>query len=257
MRIILAMIISSFFFACTKKEEKKETAQMPTKKLEMNEPIEKLGYQLYFDKRFSMDNSISCNTCHDITHQKPGTDGLATSKGINSQFGGRNAPTVWNAKFLSVQFWDGRAKDLADQAKGPIINPIEMGMTDHDMAISRIKDNEAYKELFKEAFPDDKNPVNIENAAKAIAAFESLLTTTDSPFDKYKAGDKSALSAEAQKGYELFQSVGCISCHSGDHFSGPSMPTGTGFFMKFPTFEDNEYVKKYGFKQDTGRHQVT
>jgi len=242
--------------ACTKKSGQKETSA--TKKVEAtgkvwsaSTSLEELGYHLYFDKRLSADNSISCNSCHDITNQKGGVDGLPTSVGINGQKGGRNAPTVWNAKFLSVQFWDGRAKDLADQAKGPITNPIEMGMENHEAAISKIKDVDGYKKLFAEAFKDQEDPINIENAAKAIAAFESTLITLNSPYDKGK------MSAEAQAGFNTFKEVGCVSCHSGDHFAGPQLPIGTGFYMKFPTFPKADLEEKYEFSGDMGRYEVT
>lgn len=247
-------IIALLFISACKKEDSKSEAKKTWK---AQSPIEELGYQLYFDKRLSADNSISCNTCHDVTHQKGGVDGLATSTGINGQKGERNAPTVWNATFLSAQFWDGRAKDLADQAKGPITNPIEMGMESHDATIEKIKVVQGYQDAFKKAFPDEENPINIENLAKAIAAFESTLTTINSPFDQFKIGKKDALNEMQKKGYENFKSIGCTSCHSGDHFAGPEMPLGNGFFMKFPSFPNAEIEAKYEFTKDPGRFEVT
>lgn len=212
-----------------------------------------LGKQLFFDKRLSSDNTVSCNTCHDVN--TGGVDGLPTSKGINNQFGGRNSPTVYNAAYLSVQFWDGRANTLEDQAKGPIVNPVEMGMKDHGLAVEKIKKVAGYIEPFEKVF--GKNSINIENMAKAIAAYERTLVTVTSPYDKYLAGDKKAMSAEAIEGMNLFNSTGCIACHSGPNFAGPKLPIGTGFYQKFPTFEDNTYVKKYDFKKDKGRADVT
>ncbi len=215
-------------------------------------PKEKLGYHLYFETRFSEDRSLSCNSCHDITNRGNGAMDTPVAEGINAQKGGRNSPTVWNAKFLSVQFWDGRAKDLAEQAKGPIINPVEMGMTGHDAAIARLKEVDEYKKLFKEAYPDyEGDPINLENAVGAIAAFEETLTTLDTPYDS------KSMSKEAQKGLETFQEVGCVACHSGDHFAGPNLPVGTGFYMKFPTYPNEELEKKYGFKKDKGRFEAT
>ncbi|MEZ4743066.1 MAG: cytochrome-c peroxidase [Bdellovibrionota bacterium] len=222
-----------------------------------NPQLVKLGKHLYFDPRLSKDNTVSCNTCHDITNKKGGVDGLPTSVGINKQIGGRNAPTVWNATFLSVQFWDGRANSLAEQAKGPIVNPIEMGMPSHEMVISKIGQLQGYKKLFKEAFPKDKQPVNIDNLAGAIAAFESTLVTLNSPFDDYSKGKKSALSLQARRGYDKFNSLGCVSCHSGDHFAGPKLSAGTGFYMKFPTYPGSQYDKKYDLLTDTGRFMET
>lgn len=255
---LIILLLMALPLSCTNKSEKAEKAERAanTQAAEVS-PVVTLGKHLYFDKRLSKDNTISCNTCHNITNKSGGVDGLPTSKGIGNQFGGRNAPTVWNAKFLSVQFWDGRAKDLAEQAKGPITNPIEMGMPTHDLAITKIKDVKGYQDLFKAAFPNQEKPMTIDNLATAIAKFEETLVTTNSPFDKFKAGDKSSMSELAQEGYEKFQSVGCVSCHSGDHFAGPNLPVGTGFYMKFPTIPGSEYDKKYDLLSDTGRYEVT
>lgn len=214
-----------------------------------------LGRMLYFDPRLSADDTVSCNTCHDVTGS--GTDNLPTSKGIGGQFGGRNAPTVWNSAFLTVQFWDGRAPTLEEQAKGPIINPVEMGMANHDVAVAKIKKIKGYAKPFKKAF-GGKDPIHIDNIAKAIAAYERTLLTPDSPHDRFMQGDKTAMSAEAQEGMALFGSLGCVACHNGPNFAGPQLPMGTGFFMKFPTFEEgNPYIAKYDLTSDPGRFEAT
>lgn len=249
--LLTALILLS---GCTKptdsitNEESSKEAEIAWK---ATGPLQELGYHLYFEKRFSADNSISCNSCHNVLNKGNGAQDTPVAEGINSQKGGRNSPTVWNATFLSTQFWDGRAKDLAEQAKGPITNPIEMGMANHDAAIEKIKDVEGYKALFAKAFPGEESPLNIDNVAKAIAAFESTLTTLESPYDK------GMMSEAAKKGYEEFKTVGCVSCHSGDHFAGPSLPVGTGFFMKFPTFPNEELEGKYNFSEDLGRYEAT
>lgn len=215
-----------------------------------------LGKHLYFDTRLSADDTVSCNTCHDITGKKGGVDNLPTSVGIKGQKGGRNSPTVWNASLLSTQFWDGRAEDLAAQAKGPITNPIEMGMKDHDAVIEKLKKIPGYVKAFDAVY--GKDSFNIDNLATAIAAYEATLVTLNSPYDKYQEGDKSAMSPEAIKGMELFSTIGCTSCHSGSAFAGPKLPVGQGFFMKFPTFTDNNpYIKKYNLMKDEGRFEVT
>ena len=250
---ILALCFPLFLSSCFKNN----SPQKSKKKVESLEPIVLLGKHLFFDKRLSKDNTVSCNSCHDITQRKAGIDSLATSKGINGQKGGRNAPTVWNAKFHSVQFWDGRAKNLAEQAKGPITNPIEMGMPNHDLAVTRVKAIKGYQELFKKAYPAEKEPINIDNLAQAIAKFEETLEALNSPFDKFKAGEKKAISTEAQEGYKLFQNTGCIACHSGDHFSGPTLPLGVGFYQKFPTFPAPDFEKQYELSKDLGRYEVT
>jgi len=213
-----------------------------------------LGKKLFFDARLSLDGTVSCNSCHSL--MAGGVDNLATSTGINAQKGGRNAPTVWNAAFLSTQFWDGRAKSLEEQAVGPISNPIEMGMPNHAAAVERIKTIPGYVQEFKSVF-GGKSSITIDNIGKAIATYERTLITPNSPFDRYLGGDKKAISKNARKGSELFQNIGCIACHSGAAFAGPALPDGTGFFQRFPTFGDNQFVKKYKLDADLGRFDVT
>lgn len=212
-----------------------------------------LGQILYFDPRLSDDGTISCNSCHNVMGS--GTDNVPTSMGVRGLRGARNSPTVFNAGLLSVQFWDGRAKDLAEQAKGPLINPVEMGNQTHEDIVARLEKIDGYKPHFKKAFGDEK--IDIDRIADAIAEYEKTLTTLNSPYDKYEAGDKTALTAEQLEGFELFKSNGCTACHSGKNFAGPDMPLGQGFYMKFPTIMDSDYVKKYKLDQDLGRYDVT
>jgi cytochrome c peroxidase len=154
-----------------------------------------------------------------------------------------------------VQFWDGRAATLEDQAKGPIVNPVEMGMENHDAVIQKLSAIPGYKKKFEEVF--GANGLNIDNVAKAIAAYERTLITPDSPYDRFMKGDKKALNKKAQNGMQLVQTMGCVACHSGPSFSGPPMPVGQGFYQKFPLIPGSEYDKKYGFSEDLGRYQVT
>lgn len=212
-----------------------------------------LGKMLYFDPRLSKNGVISCNSCHNV--MLGGDDNRPNSVGVKDQRGGRGAPTVWNAAYQSVQFWDGRAPSLEEQAKGPVTNPIEMGMPNWDEAVKVLKAIPGYAPLFAKAF--DNDGITETNVVNAIAAYERTLITPHSPFDKYVKGDKNALTEQQIKGMETFEKTGCTSCHSGVNFSGPKMPMGTGFFMKFPTFSDNEYVKQYKFTEDLGRHSVT
>lgn len=212
-----------------------------------------LGKMLYMDPRLSSTGTVSCNSCHNV--MEGGDDSRAVSMGVHGQTGGRSAPTVWNSAFHSVQFWDGRADSLEDQAKGPITNPIEMGMKDHDRAMIVIRNIPGYKPYFEKAF--GKDSMNIDNAAKAIAAFERTLITPNSAYDKYVKGDKKALSAQQQKGMNKFAEVGCVACHSGAAFNGPENKIGVGFYAKFPTFTDNDYVAKYKLADDKGRAEVT
>lgn len=213
-----------------------------------------LGKQLFFDPRLSVDGTVSCNSCHNV--MSSGTDNRAVSVGVDGQKGGRSAPTVWNAAFLSVQFWDGRANTLEDQAKGPILNPIEMGMPDHRTAVRRIENLPGYVAQFESVFGGAR-PVSYDNIAKAIAAYERTLITPNSPFDRFQRGDQAALTAEAQRGMKLVEEVGCTGCHNGPNFAGPALPTGQGFFQKFPIYTRNEYVKKYNLADDKGRFTLT
>lgn len=214
-----------------------------------------LGKTLYFDPRLSSTGTISCNSCHNV--MLGGEDNRPVSVGVHGKSGTRSAPSVWNAAFLSVQFWDGRAASLEEQAKGPVTNPIEMGMSDWDAVIKRLQTIPDYQPLFSAAFPKEKTPLTADNAAKAIAAYERTLITPNSPYDRYVQGDKKALTKQQVEGMELMAEVGCLSCHSGANFSGPTQEMGTGFFMKFPTFAGSEYDTKYELLKDSGRYEAT
>lgn len=212
-----------------------------------------LGKQLYFDGRLSLNGKISCFTCHNPN--RGGDDGKPTSTGINGQVGGRNSPTVLNAAFMSVQFWDGRAATLEEQAKGPITNPIEMGMPNHQALIDRLNKFPGYVATFEKVF--GKDSVTIDNVARAIAAYERTLVTPNSPYDKFMAGNKKFLNKPAQKGLELVKSIGCTGCHSGPNFAGPNVGPGEGFYQKFPLIPGTEYERKYELGKDLGRYEVT
>ena len=213
-----------------------------------------LGKMLFFDPRLSSTGTVSCFSCHNV--MEGGDDHRPVSIGVEAQRGGRNAPTVWNAAFLSVQFWDGRAATLEDQAKGPPANPVEMGMKSLTMVIQRIRLIPCYAPYFHQAFgPGDV--ITMDNAAKAIAAYERTLITPGSAYDRYVQGDRAALTPEQVRGMQDIASLGGASCHQGPNFSGPLLPTGTGFFVKFPIYTDNPYVKKYDLEGDLGRYEVT
>jgi cytochrome c peroxidase len=213
-----------------------------------------LGKMLYFDPRLSSNGTVSCFTCHNV--MEGGDDHRPTSIGVHGQAGGRNAPTVWNAAFLSAQFWDGRAATLEDQAKGPPANPIEMGMTDLNATVERIRDIPGYQPYFEQVFGGEES-ITMDNAAKAIAAYERTLITRDSAFDLYMKGDEQALTEQQVRGMETTAAVGCAACHSGSNFAGPPLPTGTPFLQKFPAFTDNAYVSEYRLMDDVGRMNVT
>ncbi|MEI6859474.1 MAG: cytochrome-c peroxidase [Shewanella sp.] len=174
-----------------------------------------LGKMLFFEPRLSKSGFISCNSCHNLS--LGGVDALPTSIGHNWQQGPINSPTVLNAEYGLAQFWDGRAKDLKEQAGGPIANPGEMGYS-HELAVSTVNSMPAYQVRFTEIY--GKDSVNIDNITDAIAEFEKTLVTPNSPFDLYLKGDKSAISAEAKSGYQLFKDKGCITCHNGPAVGG-------------------------------------
>ena len=203
-----------------------------------------LGKKLYFDPRLSLSGVISCNTCHNLSTY--GVDGVETSLGHKFLTGGRNAPTVLNAGFQFRQFWDGRAKDLEEQAKGPILNPVEMDMPNPELVISRLKTIKEYVKEFKKAFPNDKEPVNYDNVAKAIAAFERTLVTP-SRFDEFLKGNTNALTKKEKEGLKLFMEKGCASCHQGVALGGT-------------TYQKMGIVKPYPsalIGEDLGRYNVT
>ncbi|MCK4675575.1 MAG: cytochrome-c peroxidase, partial [Gammaproteobacteria bacterium] len=212
-----------------------------------------LGKMLFMDPRFSSTGTVSCNSCHNV--MEGGDDSRTFSMGVHGKTGGRNAPTVWNSAFHSVQFWDGRADLLEDQAKGPVTNPVEMGVPEIEQAMDKVRAIPGYQPYFEKAF--GKDSMTVVNAAKAVASFERTLITPNSPYDKYVKGDKKAMSAQQVRGMQTFASTGCASCHSGAAFNGPKMEFGQGFYSKFPTFADNAYNKKYDLSADKGREEAT
>lgn len=213
-----------------------------------------LGKALFFDPRISSTGTVSCNSCHNV--MSGGDDNRAVSMGVNGKTGGRSAPTVWNAAFYSTQFWDGRANTLEDQAIGPMTNPVEMGMKDHDAVMSRLKNIAGYRTMFYKAFGNKE--MSIAQVAKAIAAYERTLITPNSAYDKFVKGDKKALNAEQQKGMKLFAETGCTSCHSGPAFNGQhDVEVGIPVLMKFPIMQNNDYIKQYDLLSDKGREAVT
>lgn len=173
-----------------------------------------LGKQLYFDPRLSADDTVSCASCHDPA--KGWSNGEAVATGVGGLKGGRNAPTIINSAYYTLQFWDGRAKTLEDQALGPIQNPIEMKMTLDDV-VGKLNKIPGYKAQFQKVFGTD---VTADGIAKAIAAFERTVLSGDAPYDKFKAGDQSALSEAAQRGLKLFNGkANCKACHTGASFT--------------------------------------
>jgi len=215
-----------------------------------------LGKMLFFEPRLSKSGFISCNSCHNLS--LGGVDALPTSIGHNWQEGPINSPTVLNAEYGLAQFWDGRAKDLKEQAGGPIANPGEMGYT-HELAVSTVNSMPAYRAKFAAIY--GKNSVNIDNITDAIAEFEKTLVTPNSPFDLYLQGEQNAITAEAKAGYQLFKNKGCTSCHNGPAVGG-TMYMKMGLVKPFHTENPAEgriavtgkEADKYVFKVPTLRN---
>jgi len=177
----------------------------------------RLGKQLYFDTRLSADNTISCATCH--TPATGWANHHPTDTGIGGQVGGRNSGTIIDSAYMKYQFWDGREGSLEGQALGPIHNPIEMGETLENV-VRKLNAIPGYKEQFREVFGTD---VTTDGIAKAIASYERTIVSGPSPFDRYLAGDKKAMSKPAVRGMNLFNGKGhCTPCHSGPTFSDQS-----------------------------------
>ncbi len=200
-----------------------------------------LGRMLYYEPRLSKSQQLSCNSCHELARY--GVDGQPTSDGHKGQPGKRNAPTVYNAAAHFAQFWDGRAADVEEQAKGPMLNPVEMAMPSEKVVIAVLKSMPEYVAAFRRAFPADRDPVSFDNAAKAIGAFERKLLTP-SRWDRFLAGDQAALSPEEKAGLNVFLETGCQACHAGPLVGG-------AMFQKLGA------MKPYPDQSDPGRYLVT
>lgn len=203
-----------------------------------------LGAMLYFDPRLSKSALISCNTCHNLG--LGGADYQETSTGHGWQKGPRNSPTVFNSVFNMAQFWDGRAKDLAEQAKGPVQASVEMSNTPENV-IKVLNSMAEYKARFKEAFPAEQDPVTFDNMAKAIEAFEAILLTPNSLFDRFLQGEEEALDSMAKDGLKIFMAKGCADCHGGINMGGDD-------YYHFGVMEVPESSIMAG---DKGRFEVT
>jgi cytochrome c peroxidase len=201
-----------------------------------------LGRKLYFDTKLSIDHTLSCNSCHALDNFGGGADRKPTSDGVAKKKGDRNSPTVLNAGLQLAQFWDGRAAGLKDQAKGPVLNPVEMAMPADGEVVKRLKEDADYQRLFNKAFPAASEKITYDNMAEAIAAFERTLVTHDR-FDDFQEGDDKALNAQELRGLEMVLTFGCTTCHVGPAMGGSSYQK-VGLIHSYPT-------------QDTGREKVT
>ena len=225
--------------------------------LEYDPAKAELGFALFHDPRLSVDNTVSCATCHAL--ETAGVDNHRYSDGVGGQVGGVNAPTVYNAVYNFVQFWDGRAKTLADQAAGPPLNPIEMASESFDQIIAKLAADKDFAKAFNAVYPDGLTEANITDA---IEEFERTLVTPDSRFDKWLRGDDSALNADELAGYELFKKYDCATCHAGPNLGGLSyelMGLRADYFADRGlemTHEDNGRYKETQLERDRHRFKV-
>ena len=216
-----------------------------------------LGFKLYHDTRLSVDNTVSCASCHGLN--TAGVDNKQYSEGVEGKLGGVNAPTVYNAVYNFVQFWDGRATTLADQAAGPPVNPVEMASPNFDAIVAKLNKDKKFVREFKKVYPEGLSQATITDA---IEQFERTLITPNSRFDKYLRGDKTAITAEELEGYELFKKYNCATCHVGKNLGGESyelMGLRKHYFADRGlelTEEDNGRFKQTGVERDRHRFKV-
>jgi len=217
-------------------------ATMPGSENDTQERVA-LGKKLFFDKRLSINDTQSCETCHRLGEDGTGIDHLPTGVGAKGDVGTRNTPTVLNAGWQFAQFWDGRAEDLADQAKQPILNPIEMAMPSAEAVVEKLNKIPEYREAFSSAFPNASPALTYDNLAEAIAAFERTLRS-ESRFDDFLNGDTTALNEQELRGFKFFMKTGCNNCHDGVLLGG-------GLFRNI------EEKALYANQSDRGRIEVT
>jgi len=231
MYVVLPILLWKTMLLCAA-----ELVPLPTT-VQVDEKKVQLGKKLFLDPLLSKDKTLSCMSCHNLTHN--GADIVKHTKGIDGQIGYYNVPTVYNAVYNFRQFWDGRAKDLKDQALQPIENPVEMGNTIEN-ALKDLRRNKTYVQAFNTIYEEGITEVNL---ADALTEFEKTLITPNAPFDKYLRGDKTAISERAIKGYALFKKKGCISCHNGVNIGG-------NLFNKFGIYGDTD-------SKELGRYEIT
>ena len=265
---VLFIMIAFTMGSCGNSEDKKDTATpdfdaktvlddaskffavLPTEALNPDNELTAdkiaLGKVLYYDNKLSKDQTQSCNTCHNIDTY--GVDNQPTSMGDNGGLGNRNSPTTFNAALHISQFWDGRNADVEEQAGGPILNPVEMAIPDEAFILNRLKQVPEYVTMFTAAYPNDADPFTYKNLTFAIGAFERTLLTP-SAFDKYIAGDITAIDETAQKGLKEFMDAGCTQCHAGALLGG-------NMLMKFGLFA-NYWEHTNSSVIDSGKYVVT
>lgn len=222
--------------------------EAPSADNELTDAKINLGRMLYYETRISKGGKMSCNSCHQL--DKYGQDNLPFSPGHEGKLGGRSSPSTYNAALHIAQFWDGRAPTVEEQAKGPVLNPVEMGMPSADFVVDVLKSIPGYVEAFKAAFPGEADPINYNNFGKAVGAFERKLVTP-SRWDEFLKGKKEALTAEEQKGFETYAKAGCVTCHNGPAVGG-AMYQKLGLIKAWPELKDLGRFE--ATKQESDKH---
>ncbi|MBK8038788.1 MAG: c-type cytochrome [Verrucomicrobiaceae bacterium] len=210
-------------------------SEVPAPDNELTDAKINLGRQLYFENRISKGEKLSCNSCHKL--DAFGQDNLPFSPGHEGKLGGRSSPSTYNAALHIAQFWDGREPTVEAQAKGPVLNPVEMGMPSADFVVKVLKSMPGYVEGFKAAFPGEADPITYDNFGKAVGAFERKLLTPGK-WDEFLKGNKEALTAEEKKGFATFAKTGCVTCHNGAGVGG-HMYQKLGLVKDWPGLKDN------------------
>jgi cytochrome c peroxidase len=217
-----------------------------------------LGKKLFFDKRLSNSNTLSCNDCHNLN--AGGDNNQALAIGDSGKSTRRNPPTLLNIGLQTVLYWDGRSKTLEEQTIDHLKDPHIMGNTDTKALVDRLSKDSSYVKAFMNTFKS-AHGVQMKNIAKALASFQRSLMTPDSPFDRYIKGDKQAISKKAQKGIQIFNDTGCLACHFGVNFAGPApgpaMGMGDGFYELFPNNLGSQYDKSHQLIDDLGRYEFS
>jgi len=216
-----------------------------------------LGKMLFFDRRLSVNGSLSCNSCHDLA--RAGSDYRPLSTGATGLTGQRSTPTLFNVAYQTVYFWDGRAVSLEQAVASHLLDKTVMAMPSRQRVSERLANIDAYAELFALNFPDEG--INYENITRALASFIRSLRTPDSAFDRYLGGDKHAISKSALQGFSTFVDSGCGSCHFWVNLSGPvpglAFKMGEGFYELFPNYPGTREERRYHLSDDLGRYSVT
>jgi len=242
--IVFIVFLFLFQMVCNTAYSSEPITPLP-ESLDIDSAKAQLGKKLFFDKRLSVDDTISCASCHDLANGF-GAENKRVSEGVKRQLGDRNSPTVFNSVFNFKQFWDGRADNLSHQAIAPVVNPVEMGMVSWEDVIQKLAGDQTYAQLSKNIYQSD---LSKENIIDAIAEFEKTLITPNSPFDQFLRGNQDAINDTQKQGYRLFQSYGCIACHQGRNVGG-------NMFQKFGVLKDIN-LQKGSLSEDLGRYKIT